>query len=93
MKKHKKKKNKNKKKMQMVEEKHDWMQEWKERGRMKPFTEEGIEEAQYAAMFMNHTDEAETTIQVSESKKHVWKWMIGIGIVVIGVIAMTMIIN
>lgn len=35
---------KQKKKMQMkkVEAERDYMQDWKERGRLKPFTEEGV---------------------------------------------------
>ena len=36
--------------MQKVEEERDYIQEWKERGRLKPFTEEGIEEIQEGSL-------------------------------------------
>lgn len=69
----KKQKRKMNKKM-MEEEKHDWMQEWKERGRMKPFTEEGIEEAQYAAMFMNYRDEKKEDTLINKIERRIIQW-------------------
>lgn len=56
-KKKKQEQNKAKRQMKKVEAERDYMQEWKERGRLKPFTEEGVEEAQYVAQYLKHTNE------------------------------------
>ena len=74
-------KQKRKMKMQMAEER-DYMQEWKERGRLKPFTEEGVEETQYNAKYMNHTNEVPKPsvwerfiAAIKKLKAKVMKWM------------------
>lgn len=64
---------------------HDWIQEWKERGRMRPFTAEGIEEAISHAMAVKKTEP-----QQQNRWAHYWKWAIGIGIAIMGAAALAM---
>ena len=59
--------------MQKVEEERDYIQEWKERGRLKPFTEEGVEEAQYVAQYLNHTNDEPKPASLWERFIAVWK--------------------
>ena len=63
----------------------DWIQEWKERGRMRPFTAEGIEEAISHAMAVKKTEP-----QQQNRWAHYWKWAIGIGIAIMGAAALAM---
>ena len=80
------KKQKRKMKMQVAEEERDYMQEWKERGRLKPFTEEGVEEAQYVSKYLNQPNDEQKTLLwgrfieavkslVSKLKIGLMKWM------------------
>lgn len=61
---------------------HDWIQEWKERGRMRPFTAEGVE---------SRHDMPTYATKPAENRRAQWlKWAIGIGIVMIGLVALAM---
>lgn len=68
---------------------HDWIQEWKERGRMRPFTAEGIESRHDMPTYATrHADGATGSPQGSRAQ---WlKWAIGIGIAIMGAAALAM---